>query len=1083
MSLTLLLRDPQSPVRVYLDGISPLLEASSGRSDGSRAAAEALDLLEIARSRTVVSPFPGADLPLAGTAFDFRARIELGGFDPRHSMAAAGIAQLAKYVPLIENGPHRAKILTEAFDVAKMLLLEPFSDSNLDRASILLAHCEQVARAGATAMNGSVGVSCDAAVDGKSFADQLDPLALADIRSLMLSNEDQLETWQQQLVGGDRYEPNPVFAGSELVGGADADWVIGDTLIDCKVYGSLTVPKLRDFVRQLLGYVMLDSDDSLGIRRVGIWLPRQMMMPSWSLARLLGGDPEDLLPSLRQGFIEATGKTQLAPHSPTPTRRKHQLLADNRHTPYERLAELALSEDVGIRWRVGRNAVTPEATVRMLAEDDCWQVREGVAKNEVAPEDVLEALSRDRSVAVRRAVAENPGAPLPLVKALAADTNHDVQWAARTNKGAGNALVGSAPLAAESSAAGSQVEVQIRQNRDDSALDSEWFEDFLQSMWFHDRLPIPKESYRWGWQSRRRLDIEEWMQEGLPDEVLIDLIQGDRPGWVRRAIAGDLPISDLTVRDGLLSDTDPEIRWITLRRTLGTLDESLSALLADLAASPEARLRFRTTGMGPRREWCNTAAEYQHETLCLVASHPATPYTTLLTLMSSSSAEVIANLIENPALEADDRVALVHWLQTSKSVAARELLVSLQSVPETVLIDLASDRDVRVRTAVAKHHAAPLAALSRLAADHKRTVRLSVLENLITPGDLASSIAEAMLLSDVGQDLHAMLNLTEKRTDVDLPPQVIEGALDRLSKSRVRDPDMRVAVANDKRSSESTLSRLARSAEDSVRRTVATNPHTPVIVLEQLARDPEPSVRAMVARNPLSPAIALVALSHDKDSQVRAQTAGNPNLPRSTLESLLTDAEVNIRTIALNNPATPVDFASEAETEVVPTTRHARPDRAALEEMAANNRAEVRMEVAFSPTADADLLALLGGERRSAQVRRAVAANPNTPATVLSSLADDKDDQVRQAVAFNGATPETLLAELASRSVDLAILVAMNPDVPGAVLDALAQDNNPLVRFVATGSQQTHAIPSSRNTQRTPSQSAELHRPTPKAGF
>nr|WP_231713751.1 hypothetical protein [Arthrobacter sp. zg-Y916] len=126
------------------------------------------------------------------------------------------------------------------------------------------------------------------------------------------------------------------------------------------------------------------------------------------------------------------------------------------------------------------------------------------------------------------------------------------------------------------------------------------------------------------------------------------------------------------------------------------------------------------------------------------------------------------------------------------------------------------------------------------------------------------------------------------------------------------------------------------------------------------------------------------------------------------------------------------------------------------------------MEVAFSPVADADLLALLGGERRSAQVRRAVAANPNTPAAVLGSLSDDKDDQVRQAVAFNGATPETLLAELAGRSIDLAILVAMNPDVPNAVLDALSQDNNPLIRFVAAARRQERTISGNSITQRAP---------------
>lgn len=63
----------------------------------------------------------------------------------------------------------------------------------------------------------------------------------------------------------------------------------------------------------------------------------------------------------------------------------------------------------------------------------------------------------------------------------------------------------------------------------------------------------------------------------------------------------------------------------------------------------------------------------------------------------------------------------------------------------------------------------------------------------------------------------------------------------------------------------------------------------------------------------------------------------------------------------------------------------------------------------------------------------------------------DTDSVVRQAVAFNGAGPRELLVELPGRSVDLTILVAMNPGVPRDVLDALAQDSSPLVRFVASG--------------------------------
>ena len=113
--------------------------------------------------------------------------------------------------------------------------------------------------------------------------------------------------------------------------------------------------------------------------------------------------------------------------------------------------------------------------------------------------------------------------------------------------------------------------------------------------------------------------------------------------------------------------------------------------------------------------------------------------------------------------------------------------------------------------------------------------------------------------------------------------------------------------------------------------------------------------------------------------------------------------------------------------------------------------AQVRLLVAFDPNADADILSFLGGERRSTHVRRAVAANPHSPANLLASLAEDSDELVLQAVAFNGATPAGVLLDLAARSVDLALLVALNPDTPDEVLDVLTNDAEPLVRFVANG--------------------------------
>lgn len=1008
--------------------------------------AKALGLTGLASSRARVPPVPGVDTARSGTAVDFRARIALNSFDPLDSTAAAGVALLPFHAREVDNGAHRARVLTEAFGVAMQILYAPADESELDRACLLLAHCEQIYRAGAAALAGSLGDALDRAERGLEFALRIDAPSLEDLRALMEANADQIDAWRQSITEGERFESNPSFAGSALVGGADADWIVGDVLIDSKAYAKLSVDTLRGFLRQLLGYVMLDLDDAHGIRAVGLWLPRQGLTRIWSLERLLDGDPEHLLPKLRAGFRAATADSQLALREPVTQRRKHQILADNKHTPRSMLVDLASNADADVRFRVGRNAAIPEETVRQLARDRHAKVREGVARNENAPADVLEQLSRDRSIGVQRAVTANRrrAEPVGSVRSAHGELLRPEHDAAKKTT-----LAPTDPSASPA---------RFGQERDAGALDTQWFADFLTvtqrgagSTWGRNHgIPVPEASARWAATEGRIFDVPSWLTGGLPDAVKHDLMCDNRPAWLRRRIAESLPISDPGVREKLLADADPEIRWSALKRTVELPDESLTNLLAGLATGRKERTRFRLEG-DERQPWQlpKTPAEYERETLSLVASHPSTPQAALSELLGSKTPDVLVALAENPALPADDLTALLPRVLAIRSQDIRARLAASLRVPAAAARVLARDREVGVRLAVARNTAAPLEALEKMAGDAEPSVRLAVAINPACPADAAAAIVKSLLVSAADIGLLETIRAADTRTDLDLTVDLLADALDRLSKSRVRDPDVRRIVAGDERAITATLLRLTRSSDNFVRAAVARNANTPATALTLLAADSVPYIRASVAaRACLDPAL-LSTLAHDEDPTVRARAAGNPRLATTILSRMLGDAERGVRAAAFGNPSTPPAEKAKAEAAWEQAWRDAAPSRKELEERVASNRAEVRMEVAFDPRTPADFLVLLGGERRSARVRRAVAANPHTPPDVLASLADDEDTEVRQAVALNSATPPGLLSELAGRSIDLAILVALNPNTPMRILDSLSEDAEPLVRHVA----------------------------------
>lgn len=80
---------------------------------------------------------------------------------------------------------------------------------------------------------------------------------------------------------------NPTFEGSRDVGGADADMILGSCLIEIKTVVRARIE--RNWLFQLLGYVLLDYNDEYRLSSAGVYLARQGILVKWPLRYLIGG--------------------------------------------------------------------------------------------------------------------------------------------------------------------------------------------------------------------------------------------------------------------------------------------------------------------------------------------------------------------------------------------------------------------------------------------------------------------------------------------------------------------------------------------------------------------------------------------------------------------------------------------------------------------------------------------------------------------------------------------------------------------------------------------------------------------------
>ena len=304
MSLTTHLNDKQSPFRKLVEESAPALATAAGQSKAGKEFARQLGFYDLAKAPLVV-PLPEEvhdkrrHSPTVGTAFDIRTRMMLDQFEPSYSASALGVRAFTfMYARLMKDGERIAEVLADSFREAENLMIQG-TEEDKDRASIIFTWCEALYRAGLRALFSSLGERLHASKTVDDLFASIPLAMLADVSNLRAANQAQVEQWCTMIRSGAAYTENPHFTGASLVGGADGDWFIDDTLFDCKVKDTITAPWVRKVLMQLLGYLILDLDNDYQSKRIGIWLPRQATVKTWAIEEILGNDAEAVLTEAR----------------------------------------------------------------------------------------------------------------------------------------------------------------------------------------------------------------------------------------------------------------------------------------------------------------------------------------------------------------------------------------------------------------------------------------------------------------------------------------------------------------------------------------------------------------------------------------------------------------------------------------------------------------------------------------------------------------------------------------------------------------------------------------------------------------
>ncbi|MDA8400047.1 MAG: hypothetical protein M0008_08380 [Actinomycetota bacterium] len=291
MSLTTELAKPSSPVAQYLRFVGRLV-ADTGRDTPWAEPFHRLLGFDSLPGSTTVPLVPGADAAMVGTAFDYRLRFHFAPCRVKDFVAWQGAALLRRLDP--SGDAPVARFFSNLDMLASQLSpagqqLHAAEERLLSTYCVVLAQLESVYRTrGGWVPNLPPAATRKVRPEAEPLLRLASEAAVEDVVNLSRSASEAMSPLIPYVANGSLpYHPNPVFAGSSAIGGADADFIIATTIFELKTTKTLDTAAVQNALLQLLGYSLLDYDDEYEIRRVGIYFARHGWVRAWPLWELI----------------------------------------------------------------------------------------------------------------------------------------------------------------------------------------------------------------------------------------------------------------------------------------------------------------------------------------------------------------------------------------------------------------------------------------------------------------------------------------------------------------------------------------------------------------------------------------------------------------------------------------------------------------------------------------------------------------------------------------------------------------------------------------------------------------------------